>query len=207
MFVEKEGYFGIADVGNGISNVAVVVPATRAAEIAADRSEFFDQWISERPHLAERFTTAVRIEPVRATGPFASFSKRAWTHGAALVGDAADFFDPFTGEGIFAAMRGAELLAESVGEGVNSSPRELDAALQNYAAKRNAVFRGKWKIERLVGAVIAAPWIFNRFALSLQRHRDMADLLVGVAGDFVPTREVFRPRFMMNLLLAATFNR
>jgi hypothetical protein len=35
----------------------------------------------------------------------------------------------------------------------------------------------------------------------------MADLLVGVAGDFVPTREVFRPRFMMNLLLAATFNR
>ena len=30
--------------------------------------------------------------------------------GAALVGDAADFFDPFTGEGIYAALRGGELL-------------------------------------------------------------------------------------------------
>ena len=208
MFVDKEGYFGLADVGNGVTNVALVVPAKRAAEIAADRSEFFDQWIAERSHLTQRFTSAVRIEPVRATGPFASFSKRAWTRGAALVGDAADFFDPFTGEGIYAALRGGELLAESVGAAVKrSSPHSVDVALQHYEVKRNGEFRGKWKVERLVGSVIAAPWAFNRIALALQKHRDMADLLVGVAGDFVPAREVLRPRYMMNLVLAATFKR
>ncbi len=32
--------------------------------------------------------------------------------GVLLVGDAAGFYDPFTGEGIFSALRGAELAAE-----------------------------------------------------------------------------------------------
>ena len=32
--------------------------------------------------------------------------------GVALVGDAAGFYDPFTGEGLYTALRGAELLAE-----------------------------------------------------------------------------------------------
>src|SRR3712207_8668308 len=39
---------------------------------------------------------------------------RSFGPGAALVGDAADFFDPFTGEGIYAALRGGELLGEQV---------------------------------------------------------------------------------------------
>lgn len=208
MFVDCDGYFGLADVGNGVTNVAVVVPITRAADIAADRTDFMDQWIAERPHLASRFTKATRIEPVRATGPFASFSKRAWARGAALVGDAADFFDPFTGEGIYAALRGGEILSEAVGTALkNGSPQALDAALTRYDHSRRSEFGGKWKVERLIGSVIAAPRIFNRIALTLQRHRDMADLLVGVAGDFVPAREILRPRYMMNLFLAATFNR
>lgn len=208
MFVDKSGYFGLADVGNGATNVALVVPVSSAAEVAADRTEFFEQWIAERPHLAERFANAVRTEPVRATGPFASFAKSSWIPGAALVGDAADFFDPFTGEGIYAALRGGELLAETLGPAVESAkPDVLDRALAMYGSSRKAEFKGKWRVERLVGSVIAAPRIFNRIALTLQKRRDMADLLVGVAGDFVPAREVLRPRYMMSLLLSATFNR
>jgi flavin-dependent dehydrogenase len=49
-----------------------------------------------------------------ASGPFAAWSGRVAADGAALVGDAADFFDPFTGEGIYSALRGAELLAAVV---------------------------------------------------------------------------------------------
>src|SRR5688500_10401859 len=46
MHVDRDGYLGIADVGNGLTNVAVVVPVSRAAEIAADRTEFFESWIA-----------------------------------------------------------------------------------------------------------------------------------------------------------------
>lgn len=208
MHVDREGYLGIADVGNGLTNVAVVVPVSRAAEIAADRTEFFESWIAERPAIAELFTAAERVDPVRATGPFASAARKAWTRGAALVGDAADFFDPFTGEGIYAALRGGELLAkhvvQSIADSRNASPSAGDAAMRAYDAARRAEFSGKWKVERLVGAAIAFPALINRAATVLSRRRDMADLLVGVVGDFVPPREVLSPRYLIRLLLPAT---
>ena len=208
MHVDREGYLGIADVGNGLANVAVVVPVSRAAEIAADRTEFFESWIAERPAIAELFTAAERVDPVRATGPFASAARKAWTPGAALVGDAADFFDPFTGEGIYAALRGGELLAEhvvqSIADSSNASPSAGDASIRAYDAARRAEFSGKWKVERLVGAAIAFPALINRAATVLSRRRDMADLLVGVVGDFVPPREVLSPRYLIRLMLPAT---
>jgi geranylgeranyl reductase family protein len=205
MHVDRGGYLGIAAVGNGLTNVAVVVPVSRAAEIAADRTEFFESWIAERPAIAELFTRAERVDPVRATGPFASAARRAWAPGAALVGDAADFFDPFTGEGIYTALRGGELLAgyvvQSMSDRTEKKPSAGDAAIRAYDEARRAEFSGKWRVERLVGAAIAFPALINRAANVLSRRRDMADLLVGVVGDFVPPREVLSPRYLLRLLL------
>jgi len=59
-------------------------------------------------------------------------------------------------------------------------------------------------VEKLIGAAIAFPALINRAANVLSRRRDMADLLVGVAGDFVPAREVLRPGYVFNLLFART---
>jgi flavin-dependent dehydrogenase len=206
MHVDHEGYLGVADVGNELANVAVVVPVSRAAEIAADRTEFLESWIAERPQIAELFGGAERVDPVRATGPFASAARRAWTPGAALVGDAADFFDPFTGEGIYAALRGGELLAHYVIESVKDSARgwSPDKALREYDRARRAEFSGKWKVERLIGAAVAFPALINRAAKVLSRRRDMADLLIGVVGDFVPAREVLSPGYLFKLMLAPT---
>ncbi len=205
MHVDYDGYFGIVDVGRGLLNVAVVVPMSRAREIGEGRTEFFEQWIASRPHLAERFVGAERVNPVRATGPFASTSRRAWAPGAALVGDAADFFDPFTGEGIYAALRGGELLAPFIAEALRGAQRDEKGALAGYEAARRNEFGGKWKLERIVGMAIAYPYFLNNAAKALSRHKDMADLLVGVAGDFVPVRLVLNPRFLFNLFISSAF--
>ena len=208
MFIERDGYCGFVDVGNGVSNVAIVIPVSRGGEVAGDRTDFFEQWFASRPHLAARFAKAKRIDEVRATGPFASFAKSAFVPGAALVGDAADFFDPITGEGIYAALRGGEMLADAVSEVSSAwSPASADRAVARYASARKAEFSGKWKVERIVGSLIDKPWVFNRVTKTLRRHKDMADLLVGVAGNFVPATEVLRPRYLVNLVLSSTFNR
>lgn len=199
MFVDRGGYCGLADVGGGLTNVAVVVPVSRAAEVAIDRTEFLESWIAERPALAAKFGGAVRVDAVRATGPFATSAKRGWARGAALVGDAAEFFDPFTGEGIYTALRGGEMLAGFAVDAVSKTTHP-DRALRAYESARHAEFSGKWKVERLVGAAIAFPALINRAATVLSRRRDMADLLVGVVGDFVPAREVLRPRYILDLL-------
>ena len=202
MHVDYGGYFGIVDVGGGLANVAVVVPISRAREIGEDRAEFLERWIASRPHLAERFVGAERVTPVRATGPFATVSRPAWTSGAALVGDAADFFDPFTGEGIYAALRGGELLAPFIAAALRGPARDENRALAGYEAARHAEFGGKWKLERIVGMAIAYPYFLNNAAKALSRRKDMADLLVGVAGDFIPVRHVLNTRFLFKLFIS-----
>ena len=201
MYVDREGYCGLADVGGGLTNVAVVVPVSRAPEVAVDRTEFFESWIAERPQIAAMFTRATRVDPVRATGPFATTAKRGWSPGAALVGDAAEFFDPFTGEGIYTALRGGELLAGFAADAVSHTvPDRADNAMRAYESARRSEFSGKWKVERLVGAAVAFPALINRAATVLSRRRDLADLLVGVVGDFVPAHQVLRPGYLLNLL-------
>jgi flavin-dependent dehydrogenase len=204
MHVERDGYLGLADVGNGETNVALVVPARGARGAGADRAGFLEAWIERRPHLATRLRDARRTSPVRATGPFAHRAPRAWAWGAALVGDAADFFDPFTGEGIYAALRGSELLAPYLIAAVRArTHREMDSALAAYDRCRNNEFRGKWMVERIIAAAIASPLVIERVARALARHPEMADLLVGVTGDFVPPTEILRARFVMRLLVPA----
>ncbi|MGK2960831.1 MAG: NAD(P)/FAD-dependent oxidoreductase [Gemmatimonadaceae bacterium] len=203
MFVDRGGYCGVAPVGNGLVNVAVVVPVSRAAEVAVDRTEFLESWIAERPRIAAMFTGAERAGPVRATGPFASSAKRGWARGAALVGDSADFFDPFTGEGIYTALRGGEILAGYAAESARATGVSgWDKPLRAYESARRAEFSGKWKVERLIGTAVAFPSLINRAAGVLSSRRDMADLLVGVVGDFVPPREVLRPAYLLQLLFA-----
>lgn len=206
MHVERDGYVGLADVGGGLTNVAVVVPARYARAASGNAGAFVEQWIRARAHLAPRFVHASRATPVLATGPFASASRRAWAPGAALVGDAADFFDPFTGEGIYAALRGAELLAPHIIDALSATrPVDADAALREYDRARVREFRGKWAVERIIGAAVSFPPLMNVAARSLALRPAMAHTIVGVAGDFVPAREVLRLAFLLRLVTPWTF--
>ncbi len=202
MHVERGGYVGIADVGGGLTTVALVVPARHARDFARGREAYLDAWLAARPQLARRFATATRVSPVVATGPFASRARHAWAPGAALVGDAADFFDPFTGEGIYAALRGGEMLAPFVLDALGAESLGVaDRALARYDATRRREFGGKWIVEWIIGAVVGSPRLMNRCARILAARKDMADLLVGVTGDFVPATAVLNPRYLMSLFV------
>jgi len=178
--------------------VALVVPARDAARMAGQRETFLHEWIAGHSGLAPRFARAVRVSPVRATGPFASRAKRPFAAGAALVGDAADFYDPFTGEGIYAALRGGELLSSLWPHAVRSyergQARDALATLAAYDHARHRTFGGKWRVERLIGSAVSMPALLNMAARVLGRDRDLADLLIGVTGDFVPASAVLSPR-------------
>ncbi len=204
MHVTREGYMGLATVSGGLTNVALVVPRRGATGMSGNPTGFLEAWIAAHPTLSARFREAMRETPVRATGPFASHATRAWAPGAMLTGDAADFYDPFTGEGIYAALRGGALLAPFAVEAVQAReqghPGAMRHALRAYDQARQHTFAGKWRVEKLIGAAVAFPTLMNHAARVLSRDRDLADLLVGVTGDFVPPSAVLRPRTLLRFL-------
>jgi flavin-dependent dehydrogenase len=204
MHVFDGGYAGFAPVGDGLTNVAVVIPTRQSREIGNDRDAIMDTLLKMTPGIAARVDGAERVTPTRAVGPFNWHARKAWTPGAALVGDAADFFDPFTGEGIYAAMRGAELLTPYAFEAARSTTSAAaDVALAAYDRCRRNEFAGKWMVERAIAAAIASPAIIDRATLALERRPDLANTLVGVTGDFVPASQVLRPKYIFSLLAAA----
>ena len=79
--------------------------------------------------------------------------------------------------------------------------RDADAALADYDRDRIREFRGKWAVERMIGAAVSFPALMNIAARSLALRPAMANTIVGVTGDFVPAREVLRAGFLAKLVM------
>ncbi len=202
MHVSHDGYIGLASVGNGVTNAGLVVPVRRAGGASGDAAGFLTRWIEAHPVLAPRFARAERISPVLATGPFAMHARKAWAPGAALVGDAANFFDPFTGEGMFEALRGGEILGPYIYEALKaSSPRTADEALAAYDRSRHHEFGATWRVQKVVALAVAFPPLLNQTVRAASGRRVVSDLIVNVASGFSPASELMRPAFLRELLL------
>jgi geranylgeranyl reductase family protein len=196
MHVTDSGYVGLAPVGRGLTNVSVV--ADRRF-VRGKSTEWFQRVISETPEVQRRLARAEYVAPQRGAGPFASRSRRASAERAVLVGDAADFYDPFTGEGVYAALRGADMLTAIVAN-LLESDRLGAADLAAYDRSRRREFSGKWMLERIIAWAVGHPFALDHVARRLKTKPHLADLLVGVTGDFVPARQVLRPGFTLQMV-------
>lgn len=195
------GYVGLNSIGNDQTNVALVVPSERAGPARGRVEEFFSENLGVFPGIRERVEAGQIVRPILATGPFAAWSGRVIAPGGLLVGDAADFFDPFTGDGIYSALRGAELAAETAVEAL-ARPGPITAdRLVEYRRARRRVFAGKWMVERMIGYAMCFPRLFEHGVGRLRTHEGMAHKLVGVTGGFVPAREVLNPVFLARMVL------
>ena len=196
------GYVGLGPIGGGVTTVALVLPVAALGRQSRDiRAGFFTE-LERFPGLRGRFDPRRMVREVLVTGPFARWSSRAVAAegGALLVGDAADFFDPFTGQGIYSALRGAELAAGVLLPALERGVPLTRAVLAPYAAARRAAFAGKWVLERLIGLGIGWPALTNRVVGRLARRPHLADLVVGATGNFVPARMVLSPGVLAQLL-------
>ncbi|HET8623822.1 MAG TPA: FAD-dependent monooxygenase [Gemmatimonadales bacterium] len=200
MHVGPTGYVGLNPLGGDIANVALVVPAAAAAAARGRAGEFFLEMLNRFPRVRGRVDPRQVVRPVLATGPFAARSRPVTADGALLVGDAADFFDPFTGEGICSALRGAELVAWHAGAALDAPGLVSRHRLAPYRRARVRAFAGKWAVERIIGYGMLWPRLFDRTVGRIGRRPRMAHTLIGVTGDFVPARAAFHPLFLARLL-------
>jgi len=203
MHVGGSGYCGIAPLSPTLANVAFVLDQHEMKAASGDLEGFYRSSLKQRwPRIAERLERGRLLAAPRAIGPLAVTARAVAAEGALLVGDAAGFYDPFTGEGVTLALRGAELAASAIGAALECSGSGPLPRLSSYERARHAATRAKFRFNRTLQLVVGWPDAANTMARKLKRRPDLADRLVGIAGDFVPARAAFGPAFLFDLLTA-----
>jgi flavin-dependent dehydrogenase len=202
MHVGGGGYCGIAPLPEGEANLAFVLDQGEMRSAAGDLEGFYRASLARWPRVAERAQKARLLAPPRAIGPLALVARRVSAPGALLVGDAAGFYDPFTGEGVTLALRSAELAMEVADRALRSAWPDGLADLRAYDRARDQATRDKFRLNRLINIIIDSNELSNIMARKLARRPALADRLVGIAGDFVPARSAFGPGFLYDLLMA-----
>jgi flavin-dependent dehydrogenase len=190
--VFDRGFLGCAPLEDGAVNVGVVVDRERFESDGLPRDAAFEACLDRLPAIGARLRRGRRIDPVRGTGPLAWRTSQQTFDGAALVGDACGYVDPITGEGIFFALRGGELLAESLMSALHA--RRTDrAALDEYVRARRADIGSRCALNVLLQRALRRPRIVSSILSALSARPGLADLLVSVTGDYVPLRELASP--------------
>ncbi len=198
MHVVAGGYCGVAPLSSTSANVTFVLDARDMAGAAGDLEGFYRRQIDSRwPRLRDRLAGARLLDVPRSIGPLALEARRIAAPHAVLVGDAAGFYDPFTGEGVTLALRSAEIAAEVAHRALSED--RLDD-LSSYESRRREATRHKFLLNRLLQRVVSWPDLSNLVARRLKRRPDLADQLVGIAGDFIPARTALGPGFLYELL-------
>ena len=187
IFVDPPDYSIINPLAPDRANVSLVVPLSHAAPWGGRLEAFFAARVKQLPHLARRLAGARPVAPVAAMGPLAYEVLPPRLGGVLLVGDAAGFYDPFTGEGVYSALRGAELAAETAVRALRAGDCSY-LALAGCTRARRRAFGGKERVARALQFVIAHRRLANLTARALARRPELLDLLLGVIGDFVPPR-------------------
>lgn len=195
----RRGYAGLAPLEEDLTNVAFVTTSAAVADRPGSLEAFFEESLSAIPAIAARLAGAERIGGIRGVGPMIHRTRRVLGDGFMLVGDAASFLDPFTGEGVYEALRGATLLAPVADAALRAGDLS-GRRLAPYRAARRRAFLTKRQVCWLVQGFIARPALMDYATARLARRPATALTLAGVLGDLYPAQQGLSPVFLARLL-------
>jgi menaquinone-9 beta-reductase len=156
--LRPEGYSGQAPVGDGLLNLCLV---SRPNDLSAIK-----RW-------AENAFAIPVDHPWRTIAPLARASLPATSAGLFLVGDAARVVEPFTGEGIYYALRSGELAAEAI---TWRKP-------QQYVIAHRALYTGRLWVNWLARSAVRHPRLTTNLLRILPNE---SRILRGLTKKVVP---------------------
>ena len=195
-------YCGLAPVPGGRLNVGIVLAGRGwrdrlAATGAAATGEHVLRSVPPLPGDPEAWREGTITDTIAGASPLGSRVAQRAGPDWLVVGDAAGFLDPFTGEGLHRALLSARLAADAADAHLAGDP----AGLAAYDRAMHDRFATKDRLSLLVQAFLVRPPLFEHAARRLARKPDIRATMGLVMGDLVPASRGLDPRFLAGLLV------
>jgi geranylgeranyl reductase family protein len=187
MHVGRGYYVGLAPLPGGQLNVGMALPM----DGRTPASERFAAAIAGLPAVASRIAGRERVTPIRGASPIGHRVADVAGPGWLLVGDAAGFVDPFTGEGIHRALRSARAAAAAIA---------TEDPVSAYRRERHAAFAAKSALSWLVQGFLAVPPLLEHALVRLDERPRAALRLGSALGDCRPATDALAPRAMLEVI-------
>ena len=189
MHVGPGYYVGLAPTPGGELNVGMALPMNDQRRSGRGR---FEAAIAGLPAVAQRLVDSRRLTSIRGTAPIGHRVSRPAGPGWLLIGDAAGFVDPFTGEGIHRALRSARAAAGAVLAGGDVA--------RAYREERRRAFAAKTALSWMVQGFLAAPPLLEYVVRRLEARPPAALRLGSALGDCRPATDALSPSALLELL-------
>jgi geranylgeranyl reductase family protein len=189
MHVGPGYYVGLAPTPGGELNVGMALPMDRRQGSGRGR---FEAAIAGLPSVAHRLAASTRLTPIRGAAPIGHRVLAPAGPGWLLVGDAAGFVDPFTGEGIHRALRSARAAADAIVAGGDVATA--------YRTERRRAFAAKVALSWLVQGFLAAPPLLEYVVRRLESRPRAALRLGSALGDCRPATDALSPAALFEVL-------
>lgn len=198
-------YCGIAPVPGGRVNLGLVLGETDLRRelaggggLGGGLGGVLDRRLELLPPRASAraWVRAPATDEIQVALPLAHRVRRTAGRNFLLVGDAAGFLDPLSGEGLQRALASAELAADAIGRWSAGDP----GALAGYDRRLSARFRGKDALSWLLQGFLGQPLLARHALRKLSRHGRQRDTFAGALADMLPSSRVLDPRFLARVL-------
>lgn len=174
-------YIGIDPTGDHETNVSLVCDAGILK--SSNPAQALNRYLKASPALRSRFGEVTGDCKINAVCPITNRVSKVSGDRFALIGDAAGFLDPLTGEGMYQALWSASVLAEELLASFGPSSVDPNKALRRYARRKRKQFRHKTILNHLLQRIIRRPLAMKLISRYLHAKPARADAFVGIIGN------------------------
>jgi 2-polyprenyl-6-methoxyphenol hydroxylase-like FAD-dependent oxidoreductase len=199
MYVGGGAYFAVNPLGPDLANVMVVVREAQLATWSAAVDEGMRGKAAELTRGVRGVEVAARVGPRVSIGPLAFDVAAAAAPGALLAGDASGFLNPFTGSGVFMALRGGLDAAATLAAALADPAREARYCAA-YAERRVRLLAGRRRLGRAVDLMLDVPFVSQRVSERLRRVPALGRGLLDAIGGIAPPERALTPLSLGRLL-------
>ncbi|PIP91729.1 MAG: hypothetical protein COW01_16345 [Bdellovibrionales bacterium CG12_big_fil_rev_8_21_14_0_65_38_15] len=172
----RAGYIGINPISENEDNLSWV-----------GDQEVFKTWknkddlikeMLKHPRLKKLYGSNPQYGEITSVAKVSQHVSGMVTHNAALIGDAAGFIDPLTGEGMTRAFESTLLLSHAL-----ENHQNLALSLKAYQREKKKVTNDKNRLNTIFQFIIKNTAISNFVGFFLAENRRRADIFIGIIGN------------------------